>query len=263
MVDKNFFPAVGLTGGTTDDLDGIPVAEVGDGDKSFTYDTSELFFHNLNATSGVAESSPDTIAPDDVGGGDQRWEIIQKVRINATGASSFTIGSAGSLEYNQSSPAGTAVLGYNGYFYATRVYNAYLSDYADFLPLSPKDKLSFPGVAYVMTPEGITIPKHRCQEGIIGIVSDVYGHAAGRRGNRKEAAISVAGWVLAHVDKPYKPGTPLTNGPLGILTRMRFWEKILHPERMLGVYMYKEALKHWGPTGSQVVVNDRHWVKVR
>jgi len=164
------------------------------------------------------------------------------------------------LQYNQSSPSGSAILGYNGYFYATRVYNAYLSDFADFIKLN--DSLTY-GSCYKITPNGAVKSKKRCEKGVIGIASDVYGHAVGQIKNEVQVPISVAGWVLAHVDKIYESGTLLTCNKQGQLTKMRWYEKFLYPERMVGIYLYKEIKKFWGPEGYQVEVKNRSWVKVK
>jgi len=261
MPDKNFYPAVGLLGGTTDDLDGIDGAILLDNYKSFTFDGDELFLHNLDAASGAGESSPGIIAPDN-NPGSKRWILIDKLRLAETGSETFKIGSAGTLEYNQSSPAGTTVLGYNGYFYATRVYNAYLSDYADFIKLAGPD--AQPGYCYKASWIGAMKADKRCQEGILGISSDVYGMAVGQRKSQRQVPLAVAGWVLAHIDnKRYHPGTVLTSNKHGELTKMRWYEKIIHPDRIVAVYIGKEPNIIWGPPGNEVEVNGRHWVKVK
>jgi hypothetical protein len=261
MADKNFYPAVGLLGGTSDDLDGIDGANLLDNDKSFTFDGDELFLHNLDAASGAGESSPAIIEPDD-NPDSKRWLLIDKLRLAATGNQTFKIGSAGTLEYNESSPSGTDILGYNGYFYATRVYNAYLSDYADFIQLAGDD--AQPGYCYKATWIGAMQANKRCQEGVLGISSDVYGMAVGQRKGQRQVPLAVAGWVLAHVDNQYyRPGTVLTNDKHGQLTKMRWYEKIIHPDRIVATYMKKEANIIWGPPEHEVEVNGRHWVKVK
>ena len=77
----NFF-ATCLTGGTTGCLDAIDVTNDGidNGDGAYVKVTTAVYLFNYNSTSGVAESSPDTIQPDNDGGvaysGNGRWEIV-------------------------------------------------------------------------------------------------------------------------------------------------------------------------------------------
>lgn len=67
--------ASGLTGGTSEqDMDAI--TGYADGEKCLVINDTGIYWYNGNGSSGVAESSPDTIAPDDVGAGDFRWELI-------------------------------------------------------------------------------------------------------------------------------------------------------------------------------------------
>ena len=65
----------GLTGGTVTDLDGIPAGWTKDGDVAIVVvnSTQTVYFYTLEDSSGAAESSPDIIAPDDVGASNKRW----------------------------------------------------------------------------------------------------------------------------------------------------------------------------------------------
>lgn len=184
-----------------------------------------------------------------------------RFRTSATGVQFSDDGSnwSGVLETDETSPTGTNVLGYNGYFYATRVYNAVWNDLADFHLLD--DELIY-GKCYYQSPSGSKICTKKCQKGLIGIASDTYGISAGSNKKIQTVPISVAGWVLAFVDNEYEAGTPLTTNKSGELTKMSFWRKILYPERMVATYGYKEKEEMWGPPKSQVVVSGRHWVKV-
>jgi hypothetical protein len=76
MAQTELFFATGLTGGGDNNLDGIPSANLADGDAAIvTVKGTGVYFYTLNATSGVAESPPDVIAPNDAAGGtaDYRW----------------------------------------------------------------------------------------------------------------------------------------------------------------------------------------------
>ena len=91
----------------------------------------------------------------------------------------------------------------------------------------------------------------------VGIASDTYGFGMGVKPN--SIPISVAGIVLAHVDKVYPTGTPLTCTKDGILTEMQYSDKVRYPERMVGKFHKEETDPLWNGT---VHVDGRHWVKV-
>lgn len=78
------YGATGLTGGTSGKLDAIDVTldAVDNADVATVYTNGVVYFYYFNASSGAAESSPDTIKPDLDSGvaysGDGRW-ILQGV----------------------------------------------------------------------------------------------------------------------------------------------------------------------------------------
>jgi hypothetical protein len=170
----------------------------------------------------------------------------------------FTIRSAGTLEYNQSSPSGTSVLGYNGYFYATRVYNAVFNDYADFQPLT--GKLEY-GKCYVQGKEGLEISTTKGQKGVMGIATDTFGMSVGIEEGKPQVPIAVSGWVLAYVDGEYEAGTPLTCTEDGYLTEMTREDVREYPERIVAVYARPETTELW--SSFNIAVDGRHWVKVK
>ena len=119
------------------------------------------------------------------------------------------------------------------------------------------------GKCYYDTYDGAKICNERCQMATIGIASDTFAQIVGKVQNTKQVPIAVAGWVLAHVDKEYPCGTPLTNDKDGNLTEMTMQEKRDYPERMIGIYKRKELDASFGPENSKIHVNGRHWVKVK
>ena len=110
-----------------------------------------------------------------------------------------------------------------------------------------------------MTEKGIRLSSRKCEPGILGLHSDTYGFLIGGVTDRKEIHIAVGGFVLACTDREYAPGTPLTAGPSGKLTKMSLMERIIYPERMVGVFHQKEQSYTW----NGIPVNGRHWIKVR
>jgi hypothetical protein len=141
---------------------------------------------------------------------------------------------------------------------AAKVWNSVWNDIADFQDLG--DKLRY-GKCYYDSPNEARICTERCQKGVIGVASDTFGYALGVGSNKVPIAIS--GWVLAYVDKEYERGTALTNDKLGNLTEMTLKEKQTYPERIVAIYKKKELLVEWGSEDSTIMVNGRHWVKVK
>jgi hypothetical protein len=182
------------------------------------------------------------------------------VIIDAGGAGTLiggtvTIGSSGTLQYNQKVPTGTAVLGYNGYLYATKVYNAVWNDIADFIELDEEIDIEY-GKVYVYENGKMRLSKS-CELGIVGIASDTYGYGLGKKDIKNEIPIAIGGFVLAH-SPIYPSGTPLTSSMSGRLSKMKMLDKLFHPERMVATFFREEKKEEW----NGVKVNGRHWVKV-
>lgn len=74
---KWFRPAYALTGGGAGALDALGGAELADKDVGFVVTADGVYVYSLDADSGLAESSPDVIAPDN-DAGDKRW-ILQSL----------------------------------------------------------------------------------------------------------------------------------------------------------------------------------------
>ncbi len=69
---SNIYGAILLTGGGTGALDAIDGSTLVDGDSAIVQTDGTIYFYHLDATSGAAESSPDTISPD-TSAGTKRW----------------------------------------------------------------------------------------------------------------------------------------------------------------------------------------------
>jgi len=148
----------------------------------------------------------------------------------------------------------TYALCYDGYFYATKVYNAVYNDYADYWKRAPNVE-KIPGMCYSLIKEkGLEITNKRADKACMGICSDTYGHAVGDI--KKGIPISVGGFLLAYCDKEYDTGDLLVPNAKGILTLATKEEIIM--QRCVAKYMYKETKKKT----KGVWVKGRHWVKV-
>ena len=143
----------------------------------------------------------------------------------------------------------------------TGVYNAVWNDLADCIPVDDECKVE-PGYCYCFDGEKYYKSTKYLDEGIIGIDSDTYGMNMGRKPGLNQMDVAVAGFVLACVDKEYKPGTPLTCTEDGYLTEIKKEDKIEYPERIVATYWKNEPAGEWGSDSRKVKVNGRKWVKV-
>ena len=144
----------------------------------------------------------------------------------------------------------------------TGVYNAVFNDLADCIPVDDECKVE-PGYCYCFDGEKYYKSSKYLDEGIIGIDSDTYGMNMGRKPDLNQMDVAVAGFVLAYVDKEYKPGTPLTCTENGYLTEIKREDKIEYPERIIATYWKNEPADEWGSDSRKVKVNGRKWVKVK
>ena len=149
----------------------------------------------------------------------------------------------------------------SGIMSATGVYNAVWNDLADCIPVDDECKVE-PGYCYCFDGEKYYKATKYLDEGIVGIDSDTYGMNMGHKPNLNQMDVAVAGFVLAYVDREYKPGTPLTCTKNGYLTKIKLRDKIKYPERIVATYWKSEPADEWGSDSRKVKVNGRKWVRI-
>lgn len=146
----------------------------------------------------------------------------------------------------------------------SKVWGAVGNDYADAIDLdSPLEKIEF-GKVYVYQNKKLGLSKKYAEKGIIGLATDTQGFMIN---GRKEddlptvshLPVSVAGFVLAFVDKEYESGTSLTCTKNGFLTKANIFTKIFFPERILATFIKPMKEEIW----NEVLVNGRYLVKVK
>lgn len=176
-----------------------------------------------------------------------------------------TITAAGAVTSDSTSGALTVSTGgiyaASGIKSDTGVYNAVWNDLADCIPVDDECKVE-PGYCYCFDGEKYYKSTKYLDEGIIGIDSDTYGMNMGRKPGLNQMDVAVAGFVLAYVDKEYKPGTPLTCAENGYLTKIKLKDKIRYPERIVATYWKNEPAEEWGSDDRKVKVNSRKWVRI-
>lgn len=139
--------------------------------------------------------------------------IVTNVTIG--GSTWKTAKTAGELYKSSDAPSSTTVGKYDGYFYATRVYNAVYNDYAELFPCA--EQIPVGHLAYSDKDGLVCNGKPKTA---IGIVSDCYGHLLGGEGNPDDpnfVPIAVAGRVPLEIKGNIKIGDMVqaTNNGLG------------------------------------------------
>lgn len=95
------------------------------------------------------------------------------------------------------------------------------------------------------------------------IVSDTYGYALGDK-EVDTVPVAIAGRVLAYCwdsDEKLKIGDAVCSGPNGGVSKMKKWEKILHPECIIGYVSEIPQYEIWGQHNTSV--RGRVWIRVK
>lgn len=145
---------------------------------------------------------------------------------------------------------------------AGMVKGAVWNDLSDSIPVDD-DCILEHGYCYCFDGKKYTKSSKYLDDGIIGIHSDTYGFKMGHEEGKKKMDVAVSGFVLAYVDKDYKPGTPLTCTENGYLTEIKKEDKIEYPEKIVATYWKDEPSEEWGSDDKKVKVNGRKWVKIK
>lgn len=120
---------------------------------------------------------------------------------------SGTTSTAGQLNGGTTAPDATTRLNYNGYLYATRIYNAVYNDYAEYFE---KGEDTEPGDIVSKLPNGLYgKSQHSHDNMVVGVHSDSYGHCLGGTGNNDEEnfiPIGLSGRVNVKVIGKIKEG---------------------------------------------------------
>ena len=149
-------------------------------------------------------------------------------------------------------------IGVSGTIWADQVYGAVWNDYAEY---REAESDCSPGDCVCEGLDGRLRRSTRRRQKCPHIVSDTYGIAIGETDTAR-CPIALTGRVLAKTDgKRYKVGDVLCAGPHGRVTKMRWWERVLFPDRIVGVVSGIPMEDEWGD--GKVKVNGRIWVNVR
>ena len=173
---------------------------------------------------------------------------------NFTASSTSTFTGAMTVNNNITGLAANSITGFG------KVFNAIWNDYADYLHFNQGVWVA-PGLAYIYDGGEVAVSSKYAQRGALGICTDTFGISTGLKKDvgGTQIPIAVSGFVLAHVDKIYPSGTPLTCGPKGILYKANLFTRIFHSERILATFFRVEFGEKW----NDVSVDGRQWVQVK
>lgn len=114
-------------------------------------------------------------------------------------------------------PTNSTRLNYDGYLYATRIYNAYMADYAEVYSIGCEYE---PGMVVTLDPFekefDVNLCYMECDENVLGIISNEYAFCIGGEPDEEHAPIALAGRVPVFVDGECQKGNYLiTSGKRG------------------------------------------------
>lgn len=139
------------------------------------------------------------------------------------------------------------------------VYNAVWNDLVDMITVPEDTELEY-GYCYSYNNGKYYKTNRYGDKNFFGIHSDTSGMKMGCRSGVKQLESSVAGYVLVYVDKEYESGTPLVCTKNGYLTKARLFDRLFNSYKVIATYWKKEESELYE---NKVVVNDRHWVKIK
>jgi hypothetical protein len=127
-------------------------------------------------------------------------------------------GAAGTWDTSGTAPDQTTRLNYNGYLYATKIYNAVYADLAEFMDKDPSDDSS-PGDVLVQTERGLVKSFKRAHKAVVGVYSDSFGYALGAHKKENKYPIGLSGIVFVKVQDPMEIGDLLVSGENGFAVK--------------------------------------------
>lgn len=121
------------------------------------------------------------------------------------------------FKYNTTNPTATDRLNYNGYFYATKIFNAVYNDYAEYFEKGQRDLE--PGDVLEVNDNGLYVKSSSSLSNkVVGVYSDTYGHLLGGKGNGLDeenfVPVGLAGRVYVKVTGTVKPGDLLVSSDI-------------------------------------------------
>ncbi len=126
----------------------------------------------------------------------------------------------GALHGGANSPTGTEALTYNGYLYATKLFNAVYNDVAEFIYYN---KESTPGQVLVSKNRKVQPSTRKGSKNVVGVHSDSFGYALGSEHSEEKTPVGLAGRVEVLIKEPCKEGDLLLSGKDGFASVKKWY----------------------------------------
>lgn len=206
--------------------------------------------------------------------GDKTWQTISTTDINvnitndtttnATYYPTFVTSTSGAQEAKVSSTK----LTFNpstGTLTATSVVGAVFNDYAEFRQSLYDIKAGYV-VCEDIAKDDYVILNNKRRNTTAMIVSDTFGFSIGKQKKNNEFSlpIAVSGRVLVYTNedtKTFNPGDAVCASKNGKISKMKWWEKILFPDAIIGIVSSIPTYKIWGT--NNIDVDNRIWIKIK
>lgn len=147
---------------------------------------------------------------------------------------SGTTKAAGVFYAGSSDPTNSDRLNYDGYFYATRVYNAVYNDLAEFMHYNDNFSVKA-GQVMIQGTISLMPSQKRADPKVIGVYSDTYGFALGADTSDPEAIpIGLAGKVKVFIEGSVEPGDELVSAKDGRAIKANLIERLFKRQCIIG-----------------------------
>ena len=189
---------------------------------------------NYNRTGNVSYIYVDRNGSDDAA---IRWNESTLEWEVGTGSNIFPIFSGLSAKkqarfyFGTTDPTNTDRLNYDGYFYATKVYNAVYNDLAEFMEFSGEAE---PGDVMVQIKNNLVKSSKRAMPNVIGVYSDSFGFALGADKKENKIPIGLSGKVRVKLYGKIKAGQELVSYKNGQAIKANIFEKLFRRSAIIG-----------------------------
>jgi len=143
-----------------------------------------------------------------------------------------TTKTAGAFYTGTANPTNSNRLNYDGYFYATKVYNAVFNDIAEFMKAAEKSQ---PGNVMIISEKGLIKSNKRASTLVAGVHSDTFGYALGADGSEDKIPIALSGTVKVFIKGKVKAGDFLISYKDGFACRANIFDRIFKKRAIIGV----------------------------
>lgn len=176
--------------------------------------TNEVTINGVNQYVHPAAHSPSIITQD----ASNRFVSDSQINTWNSKMDRLSYQSAGQFDTTGYAPTAVNRINFNGYFYATRVYNAVYNDLAEYFKRGENEILSYGDIIISKGDGTFGRSTHPYQKSVIGVYSDTFGQCLGGNGTKKDEiefiSVGIAGRVNVKVIGKVEVGDLLTSSDI-------------------------------------------------